>query len=342
MRDHSERRKLFLATAAIVALALPVVTGVLLGGRLRAQAPTVQSPTVPQWQTDAGGEMAFEVASVKHDFAPFGPSTTGMNVPLGDTDNFTPTGGLFRATDHPLLEYVYFAYKLSFQQFQVLRAEAPKWVVSDRFDIEARAAGNPTKDQYRLMIQALLADRFKMAAHLETRQLPVYALVLQKPGKTGPQLRPFPDGTPCSTEAPSAGRGVPSSGPLLRTVPGGFPAYCGLLNGGFVSMTASVSGSLRTGVRNVTWDLIERGLAVIGGQMRAFDRPLLDQTGLSGPFDFAIEWVPQPLPGAAVQADQSGPTLQEAMKDQLGIKLEPTTGLVDVLVIDHVEEPLPN
>jgi bla regulator protein blaR1 len=75
-------------------------------------------------------------------------------------------------------------------------------------------------------------------------------------------------------------------------------------------------------------------------------RPGLDRTGLSGTFDFYLEWTPQlndPLPpGSTIQPDESGPTFLEALKDQLGLKLEPQTGPVDVLVVDHVEEPSPN
>ena len=75
------------------------------------------------------------------------------------------------------------------------------------------------------------------------------------------------------------------------------------------------------------------------------DRPVLDRTGLVGKFDFVLEFSPQqsgPRPPGAFQPDPTGPTFPEALKDQLGLKLVPQTGLVDVLVIDHIEEPTPN
>ena len=76
------------------------------------------------------------------------------------------------------------------------------------------------------------------------------------------------------------------------------------------------------------------------------DRPVLDRTGLTGKFDFAIEFSPQPdvpsAPGANFQPDPIGPTFMEALKEQLGLKLEPLSGPFDVLVIDHVEEPSAN
>lgn len=70
---------------------------------------------------------------------------------------------------------------------------------TDRFDIQARAEGNPGKDQMRLMMRSLLADRFKLAIHHETRQVPAFAIVLVKPGKTGPQLQLHPNDAPCPT-----------------------------------------------------------------------------------------------------------------------------------------------
>src|SRR5580658_5634043 len=87
------------------------------------------------------------------------------------------------------------------------RRGAPLWplakiVGNDFFDIEAQAPGNPTKDQMRLMIQSLLAERFKLAVHFETRDAPVFALTLVKPGKTGPKLLPHSEGPPCPDYTP--------------------------------------------------------------------------------------------------------------------------------------------
>jgi bla regulator protein blaR1 len=96
------------------------------------------------------------------------------------------------------------------------------------------------------------------------------------------------------------------------------------------------------GMRNVTTKLIATALGVMGN----LDRPIFDQTGLSGNYDFVLKWTPEPNgpppSGANVQSDQSGPTFLEALKEQLGIKLESQTGPVDVLVIDHVEQPSEN
>jgi uncharacterized protein (TIGR03435 family) len=129
---------------------------------------------VPQWQIDAGGKMTFDVASVKPNNSGSQPTS---NIPLDSMDLFTPTGGLFSATDFPLLEYAKIAYKLTPEQSQAFQSQLPKLANTFRYDIEAHASVNPTKDQFRLMMQALLADRFKLAVHFETRQLPVFALV---------------------------------------------------------------------------------------------------------------------------------------------------------------------
>jgi uncharacterized protein (TIGR03435 family) len=181
------------------------------------------------------------------------------------------------------------------------------------------------------MAQSLLADRFRLAIHHEIRQLPVYALVLDKPGKLGPQLRQHPDDSSCSTAL--SGGGVDAPGPAA-TVDGGFPEVCGGLIGWPAAQSANGLG--RVGARNVTMELI--AISLTGG----VDRPVLDKAGLTGRFDFLMQFTPQLPPGANDQPDAAGPTFLEAVKEQLGLKLEATTGPVDVLVIDHVEEPSEN
>lgn len=312
-----------------------------------AQAPTTQpSPTqapanqagttqsqMPDWQRAAGGKMEFDVASIKQDTVAMSPTTVNSNIPLGPQDFFTPTGGLLSSTNWPLLQYMIFAFKLTPSQVQSVLSQLPKWATTDRYDIQARVAGNPTKDQFRLMMQALLADRFKLAVHYEIKQQPIFALVLDKPGKLGAKLQRHPDDSPCSTvPTPGAGPGAPA------TVAGGFPESCGALNGW------PVSGRIRLGARNVPMEMIATSLT--NPQMLGVDRPVLDKTGLPGKYDFIMEFTPQingPLPpGVNFQPDESGPTFLEALKEQLGLKLDSQTGPVPVIVIDHVEQPSEN
>jgi uncharacterized protein (TIGR03435 family) len=302
-------------------------------------SPTPSSPTqspAPDWQTAAGGKMEFDVASVKQDTTAPSPTTVNSNIPLGPQDMFTPTGGLLSATNFPLLQYVIFAYKLTPDQVRDVLSQLPKWANTDRFDIQARATGNPTKDQFRLMMQALLADRFKLAIHHETRKLPVLALVLDKPEKLGPQLQRHPGDAACSTAPPPPGS---APGPAA-TVAGGFPEVCGAI--AFVQPSAR--GRLRYGARNLSMTAIAAYVSV--PQVTGVDRPVLDQTGLTGTFDFIIEFTPQlngPLPpGANFQPDPNGPTFLEALKEQLGLKLDSKTGPVDVIVVDHVDHPSEN
>ena len=311
------------AVGAVTLLMMSVLTAVW------AQSPSTQSPTA-DWQTAAGGKMPFEVASVKPNSAEPSPSNVSTNVPLGDGDYYVPNGGLFTATNMPLFNYIMFAYKVSDSQSGILRSQVPKWVLSERFDIQARAAGNPTKDQMRLMMQTLLVDRFKLSMHRETRQLPVFVLVQSRPGKTGPQLQSHGANSSCSS--------VPDSPGAAGTVAGGFPLTCG----GVQPMQATVPGRARIGGRNVTMGLIASTLPAV----MLNSRPVLDRTGLSGTFDFALEWTPEPngplTPSTNFQPDESGPPILQALQEQLGLKLEKQAGPVDVLVLDHVQEPAPN
>ena len=203
------------------AIGLAAGASTLLLGFASVQQVRAQSPA-PDWQIVAGGKMAFDVASVKQDTAAMTPQTVSSNFPLGPGNMYTPNGGLFTATNYPLVSYIAFAYKMGTYQLKTLMPQLPKWVTSDRYDIQARASGNPSKDQMRLMMQALLADRFKLAIHTETQQLPVFALVLVKPGKTGPQLQPYPDSSPCDTSA-ATGTNSPPGPPA--TVAGVFPLF---------------------------------------------------------------------------------------------------------------------
>jgi uncharacterized protein (TIGR03435 family) len=286
---------------------------------LRAQSSATGS------EKAAGSAISFDIASVKPNKS--GSSSGGLNIPLlGDV--YHPNGGVLSGVNVPLVSYIYFAYKLTGNQFQILLPQLPKWVISERFDIEARAPeGNPTKDQMRLMTRTMLADRFKLVSHYETRQMPIYALVLVKPGRTGPQLQPHSDNIPCST--------VPTDGSATVSIAGGLPTVCG----GIVGMQTTVPGILRIGARNVNIEALATSLT----QMANLDRSVVDGTGLIGTFDLTFEWPAQSrVSSIDSQSEATGPTFLEALHDQLGLKLRSTTGPVEVLIIDHIEEPSPN
>jgi uncharacterized protein (TIGR03435 family) len=306
------------------------------GGQLApalAQSPGSKTYVMPQWQTDAGGKMEFDVASVKPNKSDDQPASS---FPLGPGDAFIPTGGLFRAANFPMIAYLRFAYKLGQSDLLGL----PNWVNTDRFDIEARARGNPTKDQMRLMMQSLLADRFRVVVHTEARQGPVYALLLLKPGKTGPQFQVHPDDGQCtSSSTPSSPGAAPSASSSARSSTSGLhlpPISCGAIG----PFPTGASGRGRLVGRNVT---TARIAGFLTNPYTGVDRPVLDRTGLRGAFDFSIEWSLPPNPDApSITSDGTETTFLDALQEQLGLKLRPQTGSVDVIVVDHVEPPSEN
>ncbi len=134
---------------------------------------------VARAQQAAKPGLEFEVASVKVNDQSGRPGPA--NVPLDTEDAYAPTGGLFAAKGFTLINYIAFAYRQ--QNTPAFRDQLPRWAQTTRFDIEARGAGNPSKDQYREMMRSLLAQRFKLQVHTENRQQRrSIAMVLVKPG----------------------------------------------------------------------------------------------------------------------------------------------------------------
>ncbi|WP_047489921.1 TIGR03435 family protein [Terriglobus sp. TAA 43] len=278
----------------------------------------------PNWQTAAGTHLAFEVATIKPNAS---DESASGNFTLGPGDAYTSTGGRFLTKNINLLDYIRFAWKLTDGQVALLEASGPKWIATERFDITAKSdVPNPTKDQMRLMVQSLLADRFALQTHTETRELPTLAIVLITPDKLGPELHAHPttDNT-CSGAAPS-----PNQPSIAST-----PNFCGSLRSNGV---ASSPSHVRITGQKVPLTLLAAQL----GQMGGFRRPIIDGTRLTGTFDLTLEWGPdsdtEPMDSNSRQT-----YLQRALRDQLGIKLEPRTAPVTILLIDHINpEPSAN
>ena len=317
--------KLLLSSVGLAVLAGPIFIGAL-------NAPLkIKVPTQPllfgmrDWQVAAGKKLDFEVANIKPNVSDDPPK---VNFTLGPGDTYAKTGGRFLASNISLLDYIRFAYKLTDGQIEILQANAPRWIAATKFDITAKSEiPDPTKDEMRLMMQSLLAERFKLVLHMEKRQFPVLALVLAKPGKLGPQLWPHPAGDDtCSNVV--AGPDHPSEAETQWAV----PTVCG----GLVSVgVPSAPSHVRIGGRKVPLALLAAHL----GEMGQFGRPIIDRTGLSGAFDLALEWGPDPASGPAAPEDDDGQTnLQEALQDQLGLKLERQKAPIDILLIDHVDQ----
>jgi bla regulator protein blaR1 len=335
MNARDIRRLSFAKKAALTIAGAAVLMAPVLVGFANAPPILAQSPSgVPEWQAAAGGQMAFEVASVKL----LKPGSRGRapNFPLDGGDRFStdsgenPHGRL--SVGFQLPTYISFAYKFALtpQLRQVMLASVPKWVDTDVVVIEAKAAGNPTKDQMRLMMQSLLAERFHLAVHYEMREMPVYALTLIKPGKWGPKLIRHADGPPCDAPAPPA-LATGLSDPDVDV----FPPKCEAQ-----STVLGKNGRLVEGSRNSTMTLLAEGLS------RKVGRLVVDRSGIADRIDYRFEWTleakDQLPPGVQFQLDPNPVMVIDAVREQLGLKLESTKTTVRTLVVDHIERPSEN
>jgi uncharacterized protein (TIGR03435 family) len=186
----------------------------------------------------------------------------------------------------------------------------PEWVSERRFNIEARfdpaEYKSVTLEQRRAMLQQLLADRCKLVMHHEQREFPLYALVVARSGTK------FNKSKQEDLDSPSI---YGSSCLITRSRPD------------HLEMKGCTTRELAT-------DLT--GLARLD-----LNRNIVDQTGLTGLYDFALSWTPED-PAAAERLNSVGPPIFSALQKQLGLKLKPTKGMLDTIVIDHIEMPSEN
>ncbi len=233
---------------------------------------------------------SFEVASVR-----LRPASAPISMIGGG-----PSGSRLTLEAMSVSDLVSWAYNV--KPWQV--AKGPEWtgaslekdrtILDDakRFDIQAKAEGEAqhTVEEFRQMLQSLLAERFHLAVHRETRETPVYVLVIDK---NGPKFR----------------ESAPEAKGILR-----------------MSGRGKIVASGGTMVQLTNWFSHANGV----------DRPVLDETGLTGRYDFSLEWANA---AATDAADSTAPSIFTAVREQLGLKLEPRRAPVEVLVIDHVEMP---
>jgi uncharacterized protein (TIGR03435 family) len=250
----------------------------------------------------------FQVASVKRNTV----------VNLRRKGVFPQPGGRLAAENAPLLLLIQNAYGI--QAFQVVGG--PAWMNTDGYDIEAKPEAETSVKQMWLMLQSLLADRFKLALHRETRQLPVYDIT----GVKGSFSPPPPKEGGCLGE----GDGPPPP-------PGSTPC-------GRVRISISPTGLQMDGGKAPMPEFL-RVLAVV------LNHPVIDKSGFSGLLDVHLAFTPDentqglpaPMPDEPPRAsDPTRPNIFAALQDQLGLKLTSSKGPVDVLVIDHVEHPTVN
>jgi len=297
-------RKVLLAAAGMLAVAGPIAFGLMNAPPSRAQSPAATTTPAP----------SFDVASIKPDH-----SGTGFFRIKMEPGRFVANN----ATVRFLLQY---AYRVKDAQI----VGAPGWIDSEHYDIEAKtddssadAQRKLTSDeqgaQLRLMLQSLLADRFKLTLHHDTKELPIYTLVV---AKNGPKLHE----SAATPDDPAPLRPPTPDGPQPRNS---------------MRMMGRGNLSINAGSLDMFAELLSHQLGLL----------IVNKTGLKGIYDFTLKWTPDEgqgqMPGgppgdAPPPADASGPTIFTALQEQLGLKLESQKGPVDTIVIDHVERPSEN
>jgi bla regulator protein BlaR1 len=311
--------KLLLAITAAAAIGAPVTVGLLHPRQTWAQAaPPNDRPVV-----------SFESVSIRPNVSG-GPSTLFVHP------------GTVTMNDMPARSLVEFAYDVkSADQL----SGAPDWLNTEKFDLEAKESEalaqqldelppGQREQELKQMLQSVLADRFQLKVSYETTVLPTFALVVADGGsKLTPTSLPPPDSPEAVAAAkafaaapPAAPPAVPSTG--VPQPPKGFRGI--FIEKGVLRATAAPVSLLA--------DSISRNLG----------HQVLDRTGLTGSYDFSLEWTPKPgeflndqrVPGPP--PDPSGPSLSTALKDQLGLKLVPQNLPARVMVIEHIEEPSAN
>ena len=303
--------KTLLATSAVMTLVAPVAIGAL----------TAPPRSLGTNLTTANGKASFEASTVR-------PNKTGANRVLM---RMAP-GGIWDASNVTLESMIRLAYRL--QEFQLVGG--PAWIYTDRFDIQAQSAQGMAPGQFGERMQSLLTDRFNLKVHRETRELPIYALMVEdnvaSRGKALTQAAV--DCVAFARDRAATARGAAPPPPQQR--PGERPA-CGTMTG---------PGRLAGG--GVTMEQLASSLAQYAGRM------VLDRTGLSGSYDYELRFAHEPAlrgrgPGGGlpqpepVKAEEAGTlSIFAAVHEQLGLKLDPQRAPVDVLVIDSAHQPSQN
>ena len=264
---------------------LMVVAAVVIASSLDAQEPTASK---------AAAET-YEVASVK-------PNNSGRQMSMF----VTRPGGRAVATNVTVKFLIATAYGL--RSFQI--ANGPGWIDADRFDILATGSPQASVEQQRARMRALLADRFKLDVHRETRDMPIFALVLARTdGKFGPNLQR--SSIDCQALHRAKTQPPPPVSPSA-------PHPC--------TLGSREANRFLGGAQQLS--------SLVAMLANTLERTVVDRTGLTGAFDFDVRF--------AAEQDVSLPSIFTAVQEQLGLKLESTRGAVEVLVIDQIEKPTPD
>jgi bla regulator protein blaR1 len=315
-KELSSSKRLAICLLAFMAIMGPVTLGVMR-----------RAPVYLQILQAEGPRPAFEVATIK----PSQPNEE-TNMMCGTLD------GYFTATHVSLRDLIRAAYQIR-RDDQLTAAAA--WTGREYFDIHARADASEIEsmrkmplsnrmDQFHLMLQSLLAERFRLAVSTTTRELPVYALVIASGGPKLKEVQVPPELASALSPPPPPPPLPPSSGSAsaLRAPTGSFPG---------IRQTAP--NQLTFSAYRMSW------LADwLMGDAEVGDRAVVDRTELKGSYDFALNGIAIPLfPGEPPPAsDELSPSVFTALRQQLGLKLLPQKAPVEVLLVDHAEQPSPN
>ena len=275
-------------------IAIGMVGAVLLG---QAQAPS------------------FEVASVKPSESLPPPGSSGAVIRPDQFD----------APSYPLQALVSLAHGISNARI----IGWPEWTQRVRYDVRARTAKPSTRQEVLAMLQTLLAQRFSLRVHRETREMDIYALVVAKPGVTGPKLQRVE--VDCETKKLLDG-----------SAPGFFPPDARPACGTSLNRVRLVAGPSITISKRAAWTMEQMALGLGGG----LGRPVIDRTGLTGTFDAELTYVTENPPSfpqpTKPQPPPDGVWLRDAIRQQLGLDLRSERGPVEFLVIDSIERPTAN
>jgi len=275
-------------------------------------------------QTDL--RPSFDVVSIK-------PNRTNQGIPLVV---FQP-GGRMIAANVNIRQVMLVAYGIENLQL----VNAPDWTTTERFAVDARTSDATPTSTIRLMLRSMLADRFSLVAHSERRELPIAALSMARADKRpGPKLRP--SGPECAPVRPPEGIPMPPPPP---------PPPPGAANAPKIRIILEKDEPLgrRCGAmvapgwmsaRSITMEEFTRQLSPV------LRRPVINETGLAGEFDYDVIFSPEGLGGALVgpppASVSDAPSLETALRDDLGLRLESRRGPVDVLVVDRLDRPTEN